>query len=446
MIEFIRLFFLMVSMSAQMAQLARSLSNWLLNPPSRVANPEKVQRSRLLSTILLVLIVFGVTILVIVINHDPEDINAPEVWGAFLVLGIIIFMYIFNRMGYNRYAAGGVILPFVIIFTYIAFSSSGKSIFLAFLLIPILLTAIFFSLRWTTIISVSILTLIFMLLSFQDQVSETSPFWSLRNMWFFLILATALLLTFIWHLSNLEQIRQQELKYINEDLEQKIAELERFTYTVSHEMKIPVVTIKNFLGSIEKDLQNEKYDRARKDLLRVSTASDKLLETISDLLELSRIGRIINPPEEVDLIKLTQEALETLDARIHSKNVSVNVLPDLPVVCVDRGRMREVFENLIDNASKYMGNQPKPLIEISTRIQEGKHIILIKDNGMGIEAQYHTRIFGLFEKLNPTSEGTGIGLALVKRIIEIHGGKIWVESEGLGKGSTFCFTIPNGSK
>jgi signal transduction histidine kinase len=101
-----------------------------------------------------------------------------------------------------------------------------------------------------------------------------------------------------------------------------------------------------------------------------------------------------------------------------------------------------VFENLIDNAAKYMGDQKQPLIEIGCKDGEEK-VIFVKDNGMGIEPSYKTKIFGLFEKLNPTSEGTGIGLALIKRIIEVHGGKIWVESEGTGRGSMFCFTIPD---
>jgi signal transduction histidine kinase len=90
-----------------------------------------------------------------------------------------------------------------------------------------------------------------------------------------------------------------------------------------------------------------------------------------------------------------------------------------------------------------MGDQASPLIEIGTRQSGTELIFYVKDNGIGIEPQFHTKIFGLFEKLSANSEGTGIGLALVKRIIEVHGGKIWVESEGLGKGSTFCFTIPD---
>ena len=426
-----------------MIRLFRSLPHWLFAPHARVTDPEKIQRIRLLSTILFALVLLGTIILLIVINHDPDDIHAPEVQGAFVLLGISLVMYILNRLGYNRYAAAGVIFPFVFVFTYIAFSSPGKSVFLVFLLIPILLTAIFFPLNRTMIISTAILALVFVLLSFQDQVSGASPFWNLRNMWFFLILSTGLLLTFMWHLRNLEEIRQQELKRINEQLERQVAELERFTYTVSHELRTPLVTIMGFLGSTEKDLQAGRYDKAQQDFSRVIRATNKMHHTLSDLLELSRIGRLMNPPEEVDTNKIVQEALEAVSGRIQSRNIKITVSPDLPRMHGDRSRLREVFENLIDNAAKYSSNQPAPLIEIGYR--NGKEpIFYVKDNGMGIEARYSHRIFGLFEKLNPTSEGTGIGLALVKRIIETHGGRVWVESDGVGKGSTFCFTIPNG--
>ena len=244
-------------------------------------------------------------------------------------------------------------------------------------------------------------------------------------------------------LTERRRVEQEREKYI-EELGKQNAELERFAYTVSHELRNPVVTIKGYLGSIEKDLQNEKYERAKNDLLRVSNASNKLNETISDLLELSRVGRIVNPPEKVDLVKLTQEALEMLDARIRSKNVNVTISLNLPIVYCDRLRLREVLENLITNAANYMGDQPDPQVEIGIRNENNEQIIFVKDNGLGIESKYHSRIFNLFEKLNPTAEGTGIGLALIKRIIEVHGGRIWVESEGLGKGSTFCFTIPDG--
>ncbi|HXD09115.1 MAG TPA: ATP-binding protein, partial [Anaerolineales bacterium] len=247
--------------------------------------------------------------------------------------------------------------------------------------------------------------------------------------------------------ANLYKALEKELaerqKLITQ-LEANNAELERFTYTVSHDLRNPLVTIKGFRGMLDKDIQEQRRDRIHEDFQRISSAADKMDELLSDLLELSRIGRIINPPEEVLLDNLIRDALENLDARIHTRNVTIEVLPDLPTVYGDRIRLREVFENLIDNAVKYLGNQPHPVIEIGVTVRNGEEIIFVKDNGLGIDAIYQIKIFSLFEKLNPTIEGTGIGLALVKRIIETHGGRIWVESEGSGKGSTFYFTIPDG--
>jgi len=226
-------------------------------------------------------------------------------------------------------------------------------------------------------------------------------------------------------------------------LEASNAELERFTYTVSHDLRSPLVTIRGFLGMLNKDLHENRFDNIQDDFQRIAGATDKMEELLSDLLELSRIGRIINPPQEVDLTLLIQDAIDSVEARLRSKQVTVNIAPELPIVYGDRIRLREVFENLIDNAVKYMGDQTDPVIEIGLFNRDNKEVLFIRDNGIGIEERYQNKIFGLFEKLDPTVEGTGIGLALVKRIIESHGGKIWVDSEGPGKGSTFCFTIPD---
>jgi signal transduction histidine kinase len=309
-------------------------------------------------------------------------------------------------------------------------------------MIPLIFIAIFFSIKRTTLAALGILTLVGILLSFMDHSPENLPYWNLRNIWYFLMLATGLILTFMRHLSNLEQIRQMELKRINEQLEHKVAELERFTYTVSHELKNPVVTIKGFLGSVENDIRSGNYEKAQKDFRRITNATDNLNNTLSDLLKLSRIGNITPSFEEFSLFDLIHEVVKVLEEKLRSKNITINISPTLPIIYCDRARLGEVFENLIDNAAKYMGDQSTPHIEIGQR-PEKDPIFYVKDNGMGIEPQFQTRIFGLFEKLNTTSEGTGIGLAIVKRSIETRGGRVWVESDGLGKGSTFCFTIPD---
>lgn len=242
--------------------------------------------------------------------------------------------------------------------------------------------------------------------------------------------------------SLLDQIKSElsERQKLVIELEEKNAEMERFTYTVSHDLRSPLVTIKGFLGMLEKDIRENNTARTQSDMQRIASAADKMDNLISELLELSRIGRIVNPPELLDMNSLIHDALETVDVRLRSKNVHVTIQPDLPNLFCDRVRMREVFENLIDNAIKYMGSQDTPVIEIGSRA--GKvPVFYVKDNGIGIAPSYHDTVFGLFNKLDPRSEGSGAGLAICKRIIEMHNGRIWVESEGLGKGSTFCFSI-----
>ncbi len=133
-----------------------------------------------------------------------------------------------------------------------------------------------------------------------------------------------------------------------------------------------------------------------------------------------------------------------MSGRLAERNVYLHLPPNLPEIYVDRTRLREVFQNLIDNAAKFMGDQPSPQIWIEARADDNPQFVLVsvRDNGVGIDPRHTQRIFSLFERLDQRVEGTGIGLTLVRRIVEAHGGKIWVESEGLGRGSTFYLTLP----
>ncbi|MBN2475072.1 MAG: PAS domain-containing protein [Pirellulales bacterium] len=226
-------------------------------------------------------------------------------------------------------------------------------------------------------------------------------------------------------------------------LEAQNAELERFTYTVSHDLKSPLVTIKGYVGLLKEDLVEGGTEAIEHDMMRIAGAADTMGQLLDELLELSRVGRLCNPATRVPLDDLARESLELVGGRIAARKVEVVVGPDLPLVLGDRPRLLQVLVNLIDNAVKYIGDPPRPRIEIGVRLGESGPVCYVRDNGMGIEPRYHQRVFGLFDQLDQAVEGSGVGLALVKRIIEAHGGRVWVESEGSGQGSTFCFTVPS---
>ncbi len=237
-------------------------------------------------------------------------------------------------------------------------------------------------------------------------------------------------------------ILSEREKLISE-LELKNAELERFTYTASHDLKSPLITIKGFLGFLREDTQSGNVKRLESDIQRIGDAADKMQRLLNDLLELSRVGRLVNKFQIIDLNEMISEVLELLHGRIYGGNIRVSVEENLSPVFGDRARLLEVLQNLIDNAAKFMGDQSNPHIEIGQEgsTENGLLILFISDNGIGIDQKFKDRIFGLFDKLDPRTDGTGIGLALVKRIVEFHGGRIWLESE-LGKGATFYFTVP----
>ncbi|HEY5728655.1 MAG TPA: ATP-binding protein [Anaerolineales bacterium] len=210
------------------------------------------------------------------------------------------------------------------------------------------------------------------------------------------------------------------------------------------------ITINGFLGFLEEDALAGNTERLKKDVQRIQEAVQKMQRLLNELLELSRIGRMMNAPETVPFSELVDEAMNIVHGRLEERGVVVHTHSNLPLVHVDKPRLVEVLQNLIDNAAKYMGDQSDPRIEIGQDgTEDAKPIFFVKDNGLGIAPEYHERIFGLFNKLDAKSEGTGVGLALVKRIVEVHGGRIWVQSASSPQGeadvgSTFLFTLPTG--
>lgn len=226
------------------------------------------------------------------------------------------------------------------------------------------------------------------------------------------------------------------------ELKERNVEMERFTYAISHDLKSPLVTIRSYLDVIKEDIHDGKYERALGDLQRIGRAAEKMSNLLGDLLELSRVGRVDHNPVEVVLDEVVREACEMLASQISKAGVAVVVNTGDRRVLADRSRALQVFQNIVENAVKCMGKQPSPRVEISSREEDGFVVCSVRDNGIGIAPAHFGRIFGLFEKLDPKAEGTGVGLALVRSIVEAHGGNVWVESEGEGKGAVFHIRLP----
>ena len=285
------------------------------------------------------------------------------------------------------------------------------------------------------------------ILTFKAKFTSTTlSFSSLGTEWPGLIVSLMAFLAVFYLgkiLAERKQIATEQAKLIDE-LEGQNAELEQFSYTISHDLKTPLVTINGFLGYLKKDLDEGNSENIERNLARISNATDKLAQSLDELLELSRIGRVVHPFESVPLNELTREALTHVETQLVDRGVEVVVAPDMPQVFVDKSRILEVMVILIDNAIKFMYQQADARIEIGTRIDPLELIYYVKDNGVGIESRYHDYVFGLFDRLDAGIEGSGVGLALAKRIIELHRGRIWVESEGVDLGSAFFFALPLG--
>jgi len=237
---------------------------------------------------------------------------------------------------------------------------------------------------------------------------------------------------------------QQDRERLVGELARKNAELERFTYTVSHDLKTPLITVRGFLSHLRQDLTEGEEALVDEDMRRIESASARMVRLLNELLDLSRVGRVVNPPSATSLREVAEEAVCMLSAKIAARGVAVSMADDLPVVHADRSRVQEAMLNLLDNAVKHLGDQPAPRVEVGVRREPGQDVCFVRDNGIGIDPRHHDEVFELFRQLDPASDGTGMGLALARRVIEVHGGRLWVESEGEGRGSTFCFTLPPG--
>lgn len=239
---------------------------------------------------------------------------------------------------------------------------------------------------------------------------------------------------------------EHEREIFIQELKEKSAELERFTYTISHDLKSPLVTIKTFLGYLKEDIKGINKARIEQDMLYMDGAAGKMGKLLDELLQMSRIGRVINPPTEVTFQELMREVLIQVAGRIEQGGVKVEI-DEAPVTFKgDHSRLLEIWQNLVENAVKFMGEQSAPRIDIGVEDCDHQMVFYVRDNGIGIDPHYQPRLFNHFEKINPRTEGAGMGLAIVKRIVELYQGRIWVESAGLAQGSCFRFTLPGALK
>lgn len=234
----------------------------------------------------------------------------------------------------------------------------------------------------------------------------------------------------------------QREKVIRE-LEQKNAELSRFTYTVSHELRSPLITIQGFAGLLLEEIDKDcDRSRLKNHVGRITTAVNTLDRLLSDLVKLSRAGRRISPPAPINFGIIAREAADLFSPPYTLQGARIEVDPVFPEILADRDRIREVLVNLLENALRFRGGQTDLVIRIGVDREGNDPVFFVRDNGMGIEPCYLERVFNIFEKLDGTSNGTGIGLAISRRIIEAHGGRIWAKSDGPGNGTTVKFTLP----
>ena len=255
-----------------------------------------------------------------------------------------------------------------------------------------------------------------------------------------------------WALVTIQDVtdpltRLKEYRVMLNELEAANKELDAFAHTVSHDLRAPLRLITACVRFLREDHMKEFGPEVRNYIQRIDKGVQRLQSMIDDLLKLSRISRIRNPYEDTDMGQLVRSVVERLEYDIEHNNVDLVIARNMPVISCDCIKMAEVFQNLINNAIKFSSREnrnKRPRIEIGYQdFSPREHLFWVTDNGIGIEEKYHKQVFELFRRTEEAKgyDGTGAGLSIVKKVIDDHGGDIWIESQ-LGEGTTFKFTIP----
>lgn len=236
---------------------------------------------------------------------------------------------------------------------------------------------------------------------------------------------------------------EAEKESLLKEMDLKNRELETLSYGISHDMKSPLVTIEGYVTHLEEDFEKIVDDDARKKLATIKRASSKLRSLIDEFMKYSKLGRLPLNKEKLVLGEVVSEALMSMSAAEKHPEIKISIFNESTPLRGDKNRVFQIFENLIYNSIKYIGeNNENPTIEIGADDSIGEVVYYVKDNGIGIEKENIDKLFNMFFQASKAvdSEGSGVGLSIVKKIIELHGGKIWVESEP-GKGTTVHFTL-----
>ena len=237
------------------------------------------------------------------------------------------------------------------------------------------------------------------------------------------------------------EIEVERLQRQNEDLRQ-------FAFAVAHDLKAPLVTTESNLAFLAEDVAAGKTARVHEDVEEIRSAVLRMKDLVTELLELARLGRLDlttvggRPAHPVPLADVVAEALQILKGAPAAARADIAVVTPLPVVNGRHHQLIEVYQNLIENGVKFASENAAPRVEIGAESREGDVVLFVRDNGRGIPAPDRERVFELFVQLDATGEGTGIGLAIVRRIIAAHGGRVWIEEGTGGRGASFCFTLP----
>ncbi len=233
----------------------------------------------------------------------------------------------------------------------------------------------------------------------------------------------------------------RELGRNEKELRESNEELEQFVYTVSHDLKSPLVTSMGFIAIAKRLAARGDVAGAVAKLDRIVHANERMGQLINDLLELSRVGRVDIDLTQVDLSKMLGDLSASMQPQLQASGLELTVLGPLPCIWGNEGRVLQVFENLLGNAMKYARAPAGRSIEIGAKSDAEHDSVYIRDDGPGVDPAYHEKIFGLFQRLAKEEPGTGIGLTVVRKIMRFHGGDSWVESNSDG-GATFWLRFP----